>query len=142
MSLVPAIPTPKTKRYFITNKQYNLYPDAFVQSQNPKYVYVLGCKLFGTVGSRVEGTGDDKKTIKTVQNFDYVELHANFIQDFSHLNGYVCFCNETLPKRKKYQLLNSGRDFRVWFQNYDGTPFDLNKDERQAYFVLELMLEY
>jgi hypothetical protein len=133
MSLVPR--TPITKRYFITNTLHTLYPPEFVESQNPKYVHVLGCKLYGTVGNVTN-------SIKTVQSFDFVELHANFIQDKPYLNGFVCFCNDALMKRKKYQQMGKVRDFKIWFQNYDGTPFDWENKQKDAYFVLELMLEY
>jgi hypothetical protein len=133
MSLEPR--TPPTKRYFITNTLHSLYPPEFVESQNPKYVHVLGCKLFGTVGTVVEN-------VKTVQSFDFVELHANFIQDKPYLIGFVCFCNEPLMKRKKFQQFGKVRDFKVWFQNYNGTPFDMTNQSKDAYFVLELMLEY
>jgi hypothetical protein len=62
-------------------------------------------------------------------NFDYVQVHADFIQDHSHLDGYVCFCNEVLPKRKKYEQFNRARSFNIWFTNFDGTPFVYHTDE-------------
>jgi hypothetical protein len=133
MSLEPR--TPPVKRYFTTNTLHNQYPPEFVESQNPKYVHVIGCKLFGTVGSVAEN-------VKTVQPLDFVELHASFIQDKPYLNGFVCYCNETLVKRKKYQQFGKVRDFKIWFQNYDGKLFDWHNKNKDSYFILELMLEY
>jgi hypothetical protein len=72
--------------------------------------------MFGDVGS-LDGV------TTSFSDYPYVQLHANFIQDQPHLDSFVCFCNDELPKRKKYEQFTRTRSFKVWFTNFDGTPF-------------------
>ena len=111
------------KRYFITNTFTTELPIEFTSSQNKKYIHVLGVRLVSksTGGLIVNGT-----------------CHSDFVIDHPYLNGFICFTNEQLPKRKKWEIQHRPQRISLRFQEFDGTP--LNPIDYE--FIAELMLEY
>ena len=111
------------KRYFITNTSTTDLPLDFINSKSKRYIHVLGIRLISS------STGG------LIMNSS---AHSDFIIDHPDLNGFVCFCNEQLPKRKKWEIFHQPRSISFRFQEFDGTP--LNPLDYQ--FIAELMLEF
>jgi hypothetical protein len=52
------------------------------------------------------------------------------VQDCPYLDSFVCYCNQSLFQRKKYEQFNDAARLKVWFQDYDGTELKMEtKDE-------------
>lgn len=124
---------PVTKRYFTTNTEYNILPVEFTGSPNTRYIHVLACHLFYDDPDIQEGV------IKQFSVPQYYSLHADFVQDAPHMDGYVCMANQPLYQRKKYQQIHRKNSFTIWFKNHTGELITLDAN---YHFVLELMLEY
>ena len=78
-------------------------------------------------------------------------MHADFIHEYKDNDSFVCFTNDLLPKRKKYEQLTNHPYLRVWLKNHEKktpvqSPDDVtNNDEifmGNYHFVLEIMLEF
>lgn len=116
------------KRYYTTDTLTNILPPEFVNSTNEKHIIVIGCKFFVNdelIDDNIEGFQDHK----------FITLHADFIHDRRDLDSFVCYCNELLPKRKKYQQLYDQRVFHLWFCDVDGTKIELTKDPLTRYYI-------
>ena len=119
---------PTTKRYFTTDQFTGRYPNEFVSSDRKKYVHVLAVYIYQN--------GEDDEFTRP----NYIQFHANFVQDSDYLNGYVCTGNQPLYQRKKYEQFNSERDYKFWLTNYEGEAID--PVTNNIHIVVELMLEY
>ena len=120
------------KEYFITDKLKTNYPWDFIHSTNAnKSVHVIACTLF-----KEEPNVETKIMEFSVPK--YSSLHANFIHRGKYLDSFVCYCNQPLEKRKKYQQMIKDDYLEIWFKYYDGSPLDMEN----VHFILELMLEF
>ena len=117
-----------TKRYFTTDTLENTLPTEFVSSKNNKYISVISCKFFVN-----DELLDDN--IEGFQDIKFISMHADFVHDRRDLDSFVCFCNEELPKRKKYQQLYDQKVFNLWFCDVDGTKINLIKDPMTRYYI-------
>ena len=111
------------KRYFVTNTSTTELPIEFTSAQTKKYIHVLGVRLIS------------KTTGGLIMN---ATAHGDFVIDHPYLNNFICFCNEQLPKRKKWEIQHRPQRISLRFQESDGTP--LNPIDYE--FIAELMLEY
>ena len=116
------------KRYYTTDTLTNQLPPEFVNSPNEKHIIVIGCKFFAN-----DELLDDN--IEGFQDLKFITMHADFVHDRRDLDSFVCYCNEQLPKRKKYQQLYDQKVFNLWFCDVDGTKIELIKDPLTRYYI-------
>ena len=135
----------KIQKHYKTITCENIdWPVAFVNSRNPRYVHVIGCKFFIDMPQV-----DDM--IESFHSPKFISMHADFIHEYKDYDSFVCFTNDLLPKRKKYEQLTNHPYLRIWFKNHEKktlvqSPEDVkNNDEifmGKYHFVLEIMLEF
>lgn len=132
---------PVTKRYLCTNSLVTELPHEFRVSRNKKYIHVLKCTVFE------ENPAVDETVLK-FSSPQFATMHADFVQDARHLDSFVCFANQELYQRKKFEQFTDAREIRLWFKEYDGTPMKMIDYDSEGdiisriYFTLELLLEY
>ena len=111
------------KRYLIANTNKVELPTDFVYSKKDRYIHVLNVKLLD---------------IATGTLLMEVSAHSDFIKDLPYRNGFICFCNEQLAKRKKYEIQHFMTHFNLWFESIDETILD----PATYRFTAEFMIEY
>jgi len=112
------------KRYFITNSLITDLPLDFINSKdNKRYIHVLNVKLMEIASGKL---------------LMDVSVHGDFIIDNPDRNGFICFCNEQLAKRKKWQILHQPRKINLHFEDLDGALID----PALIKFTVEFMLEF
>ena len=111
------------KQYFVTNSLRNDLPMDFVNSKNKRYIHVINFKLMDITSGKL---------------LMDVSAHSDFIKDHPYLNGFMCFCNEQLAKRKKYEIMHHITNFNLWFQDLYGNVLNPSN----YLFTGEFMLEY
>jgi hypothetical protein len=111
------------KRYLIANTNRVELPTDFIYSKKTRHIYVLNVKLYD---------------IATGTLLMDVSMHTDFIKDLPYRNGFVCFCNEQLAKRKKYEIEHFMNTFNVWFEDLSETVLD----PLTYKFTAEFMLDY
>lgn len=111
------------KRYFITNLLRSELPYDFINSKNKRYIHVINFKLMDITSGKL---------------LMDVSAHSDFIKDHPYLNGFMCFCNEQLAKRKKYEIMHYITNFNLWFQDLYGNVLNSSN----YLFTGEFMLEY
>lgn len=111
------------KRYLVVNTNTFDLPQEFIISKEDKYIYVLNVKLID---------------IATGTLLMEVSMHTDFIKDLAYRNGFVCFCNEQLAKRKKYKIQHFMTKFNLWFESIDETVLDPSTYK----FTAEFMIDY
>lgn len=112
-----------TETYFYVTQKDNddpyRFPSEFIQSKNPRYVKVLGCRLV----YKEYLVGD-------------VKVHASFIEK-DHYDDYFCtMANNLYDNPKVYEYTSQRQDFNVWFTNLK------NEEIKPDSFMLELLLIY
>ena len=116
----------------------------FVNSRNPRYVYVIGCKFFIDL-PQVDGM------IESFYSPTFVSMHADFVHEYKDYDSFVCFTNELLPKRKKYPQLTNHPSLRIWFKNHEKkTLVQRSEDVKNSdqvfmgnyHFVLQLLIQF
>lgn len=108
-----------TKTYFYTSSYKNKFPNEFIQSKNPRYIKVLGCK----VEYKNYLVGD-------------VKVHGSFIER-DHYDDYFCtMANAEYENHKTYDYLTHRQDFNIWFTNLKNEVIEPDA------FLLELLLIY
>ena len=113
-------PPPSTKTYFMTRDYNTAWPQEFVESRNPRYVYFQYCRV--TCNGYLDAE---------------TEVHASFIPRDEYCDSLVWYANLLPPddnRQYKYNLNNDG--FAVWFT--DGSGHTIVPDN----FCLFLKLEY
>ena len=88
-----------TKTYFITDKEDNEFPEAFVNSTNPRSIEVQCCHF------RYNHNGSEPK----------LTMHCSFVQSDPYLDKATITTNETRTKFKTYLYKGCQDTFKIWF---------------------------
>ena len=112
------------KRYFVVTSLKSELPYEFVNSREKRHISVLGIKLL------------EKDTGRLLMD---ISAHGDFIIDSPDFNGFVCFCNEQLAKRKKWEILHQPRYINLEFRRLDTLELI---DPSIVSFVAEFLLEF
>ena len=112
------------KRYFVVTSLKSELPYEFVNSRDKRHISVLNIKLL------------DKLSGKLLMD---ISAHSDFIIDSPDFNGFVCFCNEQLAKRKKWEILHQPRFINLEFRRLDTLELI---DPTNISFVAEFLLEF
>ena len=112
------------KRYFVVNNIKTEYPAEFLHSKEKRHISVLNIKLI------------DLASGKLLMD---ISAHSDFIIDHPDFNGFVCFCNEQLAKRKKWEILHQPRFMNLEFRRLDTGALI---DPLTVSFVAEFLLEF
>lgn len=111
------------KRYFITNTLSTDLPLDFINATKEKrHIHVLNVKLMETSSGKL---------------LMDVSVHGDFIIDNPDRNGFICFCNEQLAKRKKWQIFHQPRKINLHFEDLDGVTINPSTIKFTAEFMLE-----
>ena len=110
------------KRYLIANTAKTELPMDFVYSKKARNIHVLNVKLYD---------------IATGTLLMDVSMHTDFIKDLPYRNGFVCFCNEQLAKRKKYEIQHFMSSFDIWFEDLSENVLDPATYKFTAEFMIE-----
>ena len=110
------------KRYLVANTNKVELPTDFVYSKKTRYIHVLNVKLYD---------------IATGTLLMDVSMHTDFIKDLPYRNGFVCFCNEQLAKRKKYEIQHFMSSFDIWFEDLSENVLDPATYKFTAEFMIE-----
>jgi hypothetical protein len=94
-------------------------PDAFVAASGPKFIYVRHVRVL-----HHRNIAHD------------IKLHGSVVSFNPFDDSYVCFCNETLTKPKKYAYTKNSRTLDFWFRDMYGENVYVDS------FVIETMLEW
>lgn len=111
------------KRYMVTNTFRTEFPIEFQISKESRHISVLNVKLL------------DIATGNLLMN---VSCHGDFISDNADRNSFMCFCNEMLPKRKKWEIFHKPRYVNFHFEDMTGVLID----PLSIQFTVELLLDY
>ena len=111
------------KLYFITNTPSTELPPEFVNATTKRFIHVINIKLISaTTGGLILNTS----------------AHGDFITNRPYRNDFLCFSNEQLDKRKKWEITHTIHSIRLHFENFDGITID----PATYKFTAELMLEW
>ena len=111
------------KRYMVANQLRSALPHEFITSRDDRHISVINVKLM---------------KISTGNLLMDVSCHGDFIVDNADRNGFMCFCNEQLAMRKKWEIFHKPDFITFHFEDMDGNivdPSDLK-------FTVELLLSY
>ena len=103
-----------TKTYFITDKEDNEFPEAFVNSTNPRSIEVQCCHF----------TYDHNTSVRP-----HWTMHCSFVQSDPYLNKGTITTNETRTKFKTYPYKGCQDTFKIWFSGDD-----IDKEPEQYVF--------
>jgi hypothetical protein len=94
-------------------------PDAFMSASTPKWIHARHVRAlhYGNIAHDMK-------------------LHGSIVSLAPYDNSYICFCNETLTKPKKYSYNNNSKTLSFWFSDMYGKYVHIDA------FVIELMLEW
>ena len=112
------------KRYLVTNTTKTDLPLDFISSKDERHISVLNIKLI------------DLASGKLLMD---ISAHSDFVIDHPDFGGFLCFCNEQLAKRKKWEIYHQPRSFNLEFRRFD-TGALINP--LTVSFVAEFMLEF
>lgn len=87
--------TPIQFQLFSTNTFTTLLPEAFVYSNNDKYISVIAAHAFYEI--------IDEHGNKSYTKPEYWQLHASFVQEGDCMDQYVCLFNQPLFHKRKYR---------------------------------------
>ena len=110
------------KRYFITNTLTTELPLDFIYSKDKRHIHILSVKLISV------STGG------LIMN---ASLHGDFIIDNPDRNVFVCFANDQLAKRKKWQIFHNPARITLHFEDFDGNVISPSLYKFTAEFMLE-----
>ena len=108
----------------ISNVMYTFrFPEAFVNSKNPRWVEIHHCKVLYSDAA----VGD-------------LVLHSDIVQRDPYLDHTIMNVNETRTKYKKYEYTQQKQYFTIWFTSF-AHP-NLQVLDRNLTFLCEMMLIY
>ena len=111
------------KLYFITNTTSTELPPEFVNATTKRWIHVINIKLISaTTGGLILNTS----------------AHGDFITNRPYRNGFLCFCNEQLDKRKKWEITHTINQVTLHFEDFNGNIINPSLYK----FTAELMLEF
>ena len=93
-----------TKTYFITDKEDNEFPEAFVNSTNPRSIEVQCCHF----------TYNHNTSLRP-----HWTMHCSFVQSDPYLDKATITTNETRTKFKTYPYKGCQDTFKIWFSGDD-----------------------
>jgi hypothetical protein len=97
---------------------FNL-PDAFLEVGGPKFVHLRHCRALYDGNLPAD-----------------VKLHSTIVSLAPFDDNFVCFCNETLTRPKKFQYNSNEKVLQFWFKDMYGQEVPIDA------FVIELMLHW
>ena len=108
----------------VPNVMYTFrFPDAFINSKNPRWVEIHHCKLScnGSISQ------------------EFI-LHSDIVQRDAYCDHAIMNINETRTKYKKYEYTQQNQYFTIWFTSFT-TPKTAVPD-KNIEFMCEMMLIY
>ena len=108
----------------VQNAMYTYkFPDAFINSKNPRWIEVHHCKVVVNGGATQD-----------------IILHSDVVQRDAYLDHAIMNVNETRTKYKKYEYTQQEHYFHIWFTSFARPDTAIN--DANVSFMVEMMLIY